>query len=75
VAALERVDRHVEHGHVIGHEKGVELGPLEGLRKALEVREVEVRVRIGAGVAPGAGMETDRPHEGAQLELSRCRHG
>ena len=25
VAALERIDRHVEHGQVVGHEEGVEL--------------------------------------------------
>ncbi len=66
VAALEGVERHVEHGHVVGHEEGVELAALELLREAFEVREVEIGVRKGAGIAPGAGMDARRPHEGAQ---------
>ena len=70
VAALERLQRHVQHRHVVGHEEGVELAVLELLREALQVGEVEVRVRIGAGIAPGAGMEARRPHEGGQLELT-----
>ena len=74
VAALERLDRHVEHRHVVGHEEGVELAVLKLLREALEVGEVEIGVREGARIAPGAGMQARRPHEGAELELTRCWH-
>jgi hypothetical protein len=56
VAALERIERHVEHGHVVGHEEGIELRPLQYLNGAFEVREVEIHVRPGAGIAPGAGV-------------------
>src|SRR6266540_3690121 len=70
VAALERVERHVEHGQVIGHEEGVEPGALQRLGEALEVGEVEVRVREGARITPGAGMDARRPHERAELQLT-----
>ena len=74
VAALERLDRHVEHGQVVGHEEGVELAALQRLREALEMREVEVGVREGAGIAPGAGMDAGRAHEGAEPQLTFLRH-
>lgn len=74
VAALERIDRHVQHGEVIGHEEGVELAGLELLDQRLDVAEVEIGVRPGPGIAPGAGMDADRAHERAKLELPLC-HG
>jgi hypothetical protein len=70
MAALERIDRHVEHGHVVGHEEGVEFRALEPLREMLEMREVEIGVRISARIAPGAGVDARRPHEGAEPELT-----
>ena len=45
VAALQGLDRHVEHRQMVGHEEGVELARLQLLRQALQQREVEVRVR------------------------------
>jgi len=36
------------------------------------VREIEIGIRPGAGVAPRAGVNTDRPHERAELELTFC---
>ena len=74
VAALERVERHIEHGQMIGHEEGVEFAALQRLREALEMREVEIGIRESAGIAPGAGVDGSRPHEGAEPELTRCRH-
>jgi hypothetical protein len=74
VAALERIDRQVQHGEMVGHEEGVELAALERLREALDVREVEVGVGKGAGIAPGAGVDRGRAHERAQPQLTRCRH-
>ena len=59
---------------MVGHEEGVELAALQRLGEALQVREVEVRVRIGAGIAPGAGMDADRAHEGAEAQLTRAAH-
>ena len=72
VAALERIERHVEHGHVVGHEEGVELRPLERLDAALHMREVEIHVRPGARIAPSAGVNARRPHECAKVQLT-CR--
>ena len=70
VAALERVDRHVQHGEVIGHEEGVEFSGLEFPDQLLEMLKVEIGVRPRPGIAPGAGMDRDRPHEGAEFELT-----
>ncbi len=39
VAALQRLDRHVEHAEMVGHEEGVELRRFETLGEALEARE------------------------------------
>ena len=69
VAALQRFDRHVEHGEVIGHEERVELGVFQPLREAREVAQVEIGVRVGAGIAPGAGVNRRRSHECAELHL------
>ncbi len=70
MAALERIERHVEHSHVVGHEEGIELRPLQCLDAVLQVREVEIHVRPGAGIAPGAGVDARRPHERTKMELA-----
>ena len=67
MAAFKRLHRHVENREVIGHEECVEPGRLEPLREAFQMREVEVRVRIGARIAPAAGVDADRPHEGEEM--------
>ena len=72
VAALERIDRHVQHSQVIGHEEGVELAGLEFLDQLLDAREIEIGIGPGAGIAPRAGVDGDRPHERAELELPLC---
>lgn len=74
MASPQRLDRHVEHGQMVGHEEGVELRRLERLRETLQMREVEVGVGIGARVAPCAGMKTDRAHEGAETQLLSFSH-
>ena len=74
VAALQRLDRHVEHGQMVGHEEGVELRRLKRLREALQMGEIEIGVGIGAGIAPGAGVEADRAHEGAEPQLPILCH-
>jgi hypothetical protein len=74
MAALQRIEWHVEHSHVVGHEEGVELGALERLRKAFKVREVKIGVRESAGIPPCSGMDTRRAHEGCELELTWSRH-
>ena len=68
-------DRHVEHGQVVGHEERVEPAALQRLDEALDVREVEVGVRVRAGIAPGSGVDGGRPHEGAEMELTFGGHG
>ena len=70
VAALKRVERHVEHGHMVGHEKGIELRPLQRLDRVFQVRKVEIHVRPRAGIAPRAGVDARRPHECAEMELA-----
>src|SRR5260370_8435280 len=72
--ALERVERHIEDGQVVGHEEGGEFGAVEGVGEAFEMREVEIGIRESAGIAPGAGMDSRRPHEGGEPELTRSRH-
>ena len=67
MAALQRIERHVEHSHVVGHEEGVELPALERLGKALEVREVKIGIRESAGIPPCSGMDTRRSHERREL--------
>ena len=75
VAALERIHRHVEHGHMVGHEERVELRPLQRLDRLLDVGEVEIHVGPGAGIAPGAGVDRSRPHERAETQLTCRDHG
>ena len=69
MAALQRLDRHVEHRQMVGHEEGVEPPALQRPGEALQMREIEVGVREGARIAPGAGMNADRPHERAKPQL------
>ncbi len=72
VAALERIDRHVEHGEVICHEEGVELSGFEFPDQLLDMPEIEIGVRPRAGIAPRPGMNRDRPHERAEPQLTFC---
>ena len=74
MAALERIERHIEHGHVVRHEKGIELAALQRLCEPLEVREIEIGIRESAGIPPCAGMNAGRPHEGGEPELAWSRH-
>ena len=59
---------------MVGHEEGIEPSTLERLRQPHEVREVEIGVGPGTGIAPCAGMEADRPHEGAEMKLLSGGH-
>ena len=63
---FERRHRHIEHSQVIGHEKGVKAATLQGLHKTLVVRKIEVGIRKRPRIAPGRGMNADRPHERAE---------
>ena len=54
--------------------KASNLACLQRLDAALEVREVEIRVGPGARIAPGAGVDAGRPHEGAKVQLTPGRH-
>jgi hypothetical protein len=69
MAALQRLDRHVQHGEMVGHEEGVELAALQRLGQPFQMREVEIGVRESAGIALGAGVNADGPHERAQMQL------
>ncbi len=63
-----------KHREMIGHEPGVEPAALQGLGEADQVREVEVGVGGGARIAPPGGMDADRAHESAKMQLPRCGH-
>ena len=54
---------------MIGHEEGVELAGLQFLDQLLDAREIEIGIGPGAGIAPRAGMNGNRPHERAELKL------
>ncbi|CAM2159799.1 conserved hypothetical protein [Paraburkholderia tropica] len=71
VAALERAHRHVQHGEMIGHEKRVEARGFERLRKTFQMCEIEIRIGPCARKTPRAGMQADRAHEGAQMQLTQ----
>ena len=70
MAALQRIDRHVQHGQMVGHEESVEFSGFEFLDQTLDMRKIEIGVRPGAGIAPRAGMNADRPHERAKPQLT-----
>ena len=72
--ALQRLHGHVQHGQVIGHEEGVELAALQRLGVADQRLEIEVGIGRTARIAPGGGMDADRTHEGAQLQLAFGGH-
>ena len=55
---------------MVGHEEGVELRPFQRLDRLLGMRKIEIHVRPGAGIAPGAGVDRRRPHESAEAELA-----
>src|SRR5665213_2071684 len=66
------MDRHVQHGEMVGHEEGVEFAGFEFLDQLLDVSEVEIGVWPGAGIAPSAGVDGDRPHECTEPQLTFC---
>jgi hypothetical protein len=47
--------------------KGVEFSGFEFADQLLDMREIEIGVRPGAGIAPRAGVDTDRAHECAKF--------
>src|ERR1043166_4870395 len=46
----------------------------EALRKADQVFEIEVGVGIGARITPPCGVDADRAHKRAEVQLPCCRH-
>src|ERR1700761_720914 len=72
MAALERRYRHIEHGQMVGHEESIEFAGFELLDQLLDVAKVEIGVGPRAGVPPRDGVDADRQHERAQLELPLC---
>src|SRR5580658_7514889 len=74
MAALERVDRHVEHSHMVSHEECVELRLLQFLDGFFHMGEVEIHVGPGARIAPCAGMDRCRAHECAETQLTSGSH-
>ena len=55
---------------MVGHEKRVEAPAFEGLSETLQVLEVEIRIGIGAGIAPLTRMDAYGAHQGAEVELA-----
>ena len=75
MAALQRVGRHVQHRQVIGHEERIETRGLQPLRQPPDQREVEIGVGHRTRIAPRAGVDRDRAHERAEVELTCLAHG
>src|SRR5712692_2673204 len=63
-----------DQAEMVGHEPGVEAAALQGLRETDQVLEIEIGVGIGAWVAPPGGMNADRAHERAQMQLAWSGH-
>src|ERR1043166_3142014 len=59
---------------MIGHEERVEPAPLQRLDAAFQMRKIEIHVRPGAGIAPGAGVDARRAHESAKAKLTFGTH-
>ena len=59
---------------MVRHKEGVELRSLKRGDQLADAGEIEVGVRPCAGIAPRAGMDGDRPHEGAEVELAHRIH-
>src|SRR3546814_4978822 len=59
---------------MIGHEEGIELRSLQRPRKPLDMGEVEVGVGPCPRIAPGARVNRDRAHEGAEMKLAGSGH-
>jgi len=74
VTAAQRLGGHVQHRQMIGHEEGIELRGLELLREARQMGEIEIRIREGARITPCARVETDGPHEGAEMQFAIICH-
>jgi hypothetical protein len=74
VTSFERIHRHIQHRHVIGHEKGVEFRAFQFLDRFLDMREIKIHIRPRSGISPSAGMNAGRPHEGAEMKLAAGRH-
>ena len=54
---------------MIRHEKRVKPPALQRLNKIHQMLQVKIRVGRGPRVAPPAGMNTDRPHKRAKMQL------
>jgi len=50
---------------MVRHEESVEFAAFERLSKTRDVAEIEVGVRIGTGLTPPCGVDTDGAHERA----------
>ena len=54
---------------MVGHKERVEAPAFEGLSETLQVLEVEIRIGIGAGIAPLTRMDAYGAHQGAEAQL------
>lgn len=74
MAAAQRLCGHVQHRQMIGHEKCIEFRGLELLCEARQMSEIEIRIREGARITPCTRVETDGPHEGAEMQFAIICH-
>ena len=75
MAAPEGFERHVQHGHMVGHEEGVKLAFLEFAGELAQLGEIEVHVGPGPGISPGARVDRRRAHECAEMQVLFAGHG
>ncbi len=72
VAALQRRDRHIQHGQMVGHEERVEFAGFKLPDQPPEMVKIEISVRPCPGIAPCPCMDADGPHECTEPQLTFC---
>ena len=74
VAAPQGFERHVQHGHMVGHEEGVELAFLEFAGELAQLWEIEIHIGPGPGISPRARVDRRRAHECAEMQSLVAGH-
>ncbi|CUI61657.1 Uncharacterised protein [Achromobacter xylosoxidans] len=69
--ARQRRQVGVAHADRVGQEDGVELGGLGATRQLGVMAEIDRRVGLGVGMAPGGDVVAGLHQEGAELDLAR----
>jgi len=69
-----RYDLRIDRTRARHADTNLERCELERLREPRQMLEIEIRIRVGAWIAPRRSVDTDGPHESAQAQLTRAAH-